>query len=145
MMSEFMGMAIYTKEDIGCALKNYKTNHAKAEYILKDAVTRAELNYKPTWMDRVLYRATDLYKKYQSADQYDNYEFWLQSKGLLKFSEVDSKFIGIFIHSYFFHLDLSNCGNEYNQIRNLYNGGKDCYLNPRQASFVNRFKVMGGE
>lgn len=140
-MADFLGMALYTKEEIGSALDNYRLRVNTARGIVRKQVALAESEYQPSWWYK-LWRELTLFEKYTSERYFmDTYHGWLHDNKYITFSKEDE--------SSFYDIDRKGWGNfymslwetEYNQVKDLFNGGKDCYLNPTQCRFVNKFKV----
>lgn len=146
-MTNFTGAALYTKEEIGKALDNYAIKIDLAEEILKRKVLEAEIGYEPSVWDRLRFIKT-LKEKYEANVKSDpfrgflSYEGWLMCRGYMTLTKQQSDLsqsLQYFVIQYAFSPEWLHM-KEYNQVKNLYNGGKDCYLNPEQAEFVNRFK-----
>lgn len=136
-MSEFTGMALYTKEEIGCALESYKKEIDWANNLLKDKICEAESKFKPTIWDKLF--GNESLKDKQPT--FTRYKDWLYGEGYITFTEDERKRIDTLNRFYnMYCLGGWLDEDEYWQVKNLYNGGKDCYLNPNQAAFVNRFK-----
>lgn len=138
-MSEFLGMALYTKEEIGSAIDNYKTGLESAKTLLEDLINNAENKWHPSWWDK-LWRIETLREKYSDGRSWFNYTSWLLNYDYMEFDNETKETFSPYDFNSTFTYNLSYWGAEYTQIRSLFNGGKDCYLNPNQAKFVNYFK-----
>jgi hypothetical protein len=138
-MSEFLGMALYTKDEIGSAISNYLVRSGNADEVLKSCVRDAEKNWTPSWWDK-LWGVTTLYDKYKGCATWGDYAKWLSSEGYMVFTEEQKEIIKVFTYESMFTFNTSLLESTYKQVKNLTNGGKDCYLNPSQAQFVNYFK-----
>lgn len=140
---EFTGMALYTKEEIGRALEAYDQTVAHPKDLVSAKIKQAELDFEPTWLGKLLGVKTlvDMYKKSDARRSISYDRFVLESK-FVSFTEDEVELLDKYSDKKLFCHKYENWvyGNEYWQVKNLYNGGKDCYLNPNQAAFVNRFK-----
>ena len=69
------------------------------------------------------------------------YEEELFKKGHISFTDLELKRIeSLNAYKNFYCLGIWIFNNQYLEIKNLFNGGKDCYLNPSQAKFINSYK-----
>lgn len=130
---EFNGAALYTAEEIKNALYNY--NQVMCEY--SNILDQAEEKYiednkgKRYWRFFIFPRPMTKYEiLYEGLSEWETTWYKLIRLGYIG-QEVDRDFMFFGKPRY---LDL------YNSIKNLTNGGKDCYLNPDQAWFVNKYK-----
>lgn len=135
---EFKGMALYNIDEIGSALEEYRTSINEMEAIIREKVAQAELDWKPTRWQR-LWGVKTLEEYWGCSDSWRSYYNFLYKEVLITFS-VDEFNMMEHIDGKYFCMNLGNWLTEYNQIKNLFNGGKECYLNPNQAEFVNKFK-----
>lgn len=136
-MSEFTGMALYTKEEIGRALEAYKKELEWGNNTLNHKIFEAESKFKPTILDKLFGNKSLKDKK----PTFTRYKDWLYHDGYLVFTQDEHKRIDNLNKFYnMYCLGVWLFEDEYNQVKNLYNGGKDCYLNPNQARFVNEYK-----
>jgi len=135
---EFKGMALYNKDEIGSALEEYRTSINEVKAIIRGKVAQAELDWKPTRWQK-LWGVKTLKQYWQSDTMWRGYWNFLYKDGIISFNEYELEMLRYLEGSYF-SMRLDTWLNEYNQIKNLFNGGKECYLNPNQAAFVNRFK-----
>jgi len=139
-MSDFNGMALYKEEEIRTSLNNNKKLHNHFNKLLKDAIKltkSVDTSYRRLgflWtVKRTAYEDMEvdcsfLYGKYLYMSD------WLVDNKYL--TEKDRE--GIKQHVRCFE-------GEYYQIKHLFNGGKDVYLNPNQAKFVNIYKNIDVE
>ena len=136
-MSEFTGMALYTKDEIGRALKSYAKEVHWADNLLQTKTKFAEDNFKPSWWQK-LFKIT---LKDTHMDSWKTYYEHLYDKGYYTFSEEEFKRIK-YLNAYknFYYFGNWRFEDECEQVKNLYDGGKDCYLNPNQSAFVNEWK-----
>lgn len=140
-MSEFTGMALYSQSDIKAALTNYRIGLDRAKVLLAKFIKEAEDNWQPNWWDKVRGVVT-LKHKYMDCADYEGYFEFILEENFLQVGEEDYKVLEPHLFMGMFNSDLSRGSTEYNQITNLYGSGRDCYLTPSQAKFVNKFKVM---
>jgi len=133
-MSNFTGMALYTKEEIGKALKNIDSLSNKYEKIEALAVQKTketDASFK-RWGFLWTIKRTAYDDLVSAASIYGYYYYkrqWLLDNGYIDVNQ------GLGIRN---HCD--SWSSTPSQVKNLYNGGKDCYLNPDQARFVNEYK-----
>ena len=127
-MSEFTGMALYSQSDIKVALTNYLAYSTGVVKEVHAAVDSAESNYRPSLWNKLLGK-TEL-KDMRSRFSFMSYEAELAHTGYISFD------------LYFKYEVLIAFGKSYNSIHDLYGSGRDCYLTPSQAKFVNKFKDM---
>lgn len=137
----FEGMALYTEAEIRSALDNYCIGYDKACEALNSLIDAIEsVEYKPSFLYR-LFGVKDLVSRYTFWDEYVvQYRFieWCKKKGYISVPKDYYDIVDPFTPWYtWFKLVKSD---EYTQVKNLFNGGKDCYLNPNQAAFVNKYK-----
>lgn len=135
---EFKGMALYNIDEIRSALEEYRTSISEVEAIIREKVAQAELDWKPTWWQK-LWGVKTLEEYWGCSDSWRSYYNFLYEEVLITFS-IDEFNMIEYIGGEYFCMNLDNWSSEYNQIKNLFNGGKECYLNPNQAAFVNKFK-----
>ena len=134
-MSNFMGAALYTKEEVGKALNNRQILNSKYSKIQNEAVQKTKT------VDTSYRRLGFLWKIERSAydDLVEECSFmfgsyiwrfqWLLANNYI--TEMQEE--GIKLHLHWYEKQVKD-------ITNLYNGGKDLYLNPEQAEFVNLYK-----
>ena len=140
-MSEFMGAALYTKEEIGKALKAYNKEVTWADKLLQEKTKYAESRFKPSFWDKVSGNTT-LYKKMDNM--FMTYAEELFYRDWIEFTDEEySRLDELNAYYNMSYLGSWEYERSYLQVKNLYNGGKDCYLNPDQASFVNKYKTKG--
>lgn len=137
-MSSFTRAALYTKEEIKSALDYYKTEVSWAEGLIKVKVTEAEAKFTPSLWDKIAGHKT-------LSDRLNNmfmtYEEELFRKGYISFTDLELKRIeSLNAYENFYCLGVWIFDKQYSEIKSLFNGGKDCYLNPLQAEFINRYK-----
>jgi hypothetical protein len=135
---EFKGMALYGVEEIGSALEEYRTSVNEVKAIIREKVAQAELDWKPTWWQK-LWGVKTLEQYWKSNTMWQGYWGFLDSEGFVTFNEDEVSKL-TYVDGRDFNMVFYYWSSEYNQIKNLYNGGKECYLNPNQAAFVNKFK-----
>lgn len=134
MMSDFTGMALYNKDEIKSALSNYSDGLGDAQLLLANLILDAETNFTPTWWDS-LWKINTLKAKYkQNSPSNWSYSSWLHVRGYVNLTahEELEDYLG-------WSCRLDRWKDEFDQITNLTSGGKDCYLNPIQSEFVNKF------
>ena len=136
-MSEFLGMALYKEEEIRSALDNFREVYNKVNKMFKDKISVAENNYTPTRWGRFWYGAT-LKDYYRGNNNWQTYYSWLEEGGFITFTEEELVLVFKVNTSCRFYMDKFET--EYRQVKDLFNGGKDVYLNPQQARMVNKFK-----
>ena len=139
-MSVFNGAALYTKAEIGKALDNRKalnTKYIRIEQVAMENTMLVDKSYKRLGFLWTV-RKSDYENMMSDCDfMFGSYLYlhkWLLAKGYINQAESD----GIHNHSHCFSSKVK-------AIKNLYNGGKDCYLNPEQAQFVNYYKDVKTE
>lgn len=129
-----------SKEEIGKALQNRKTLYEKYKNIEKTSMLKTKT------VDRSYKRLCFLWTIYQPDHgiMWRDCDFvfgtYLYTKDWLKDNNyiTEDDAAGINNHVHYFSSVVTD-------IRNLYNGGKDCYLNPAQAEFVNYYKNINLE
>ena len=143
-MSEFNGMALYEEDEIRSALANYREAYNLVIDMLQAKVDKANEAYKPNKLQKFLRGGATLSKYYLNSDTWDSYHCWLHNKGLISFDEKEIEVLAVVDGPCHWrgHLQITlrYWETEYNQIRHLFNGGKQCYLSPTQARMVNKFK-----
>tara|TARA_R110000851_G_scaffold138674_1_gene275452 strand:- start:48 stop:470 length:423 start_codon:yes stop_codon:yes gene_type:complete len=134
-MSDFKGMSLYTKEEISKALNNRESLSNKYKKIGASAVKKTKetdtsfkrwgflWTVKRTAYDDLISDCHMVYGHYYYIGN------WLFAEGYIDVNQKQ----GIRDHCDSWLTSPS-------QVKNLYNGGKDCYLNPDQARFVNEYK-----
>ena len=134
-MSVFNGAALYTKAEIGRALDNRKllnSKYSKIEKLAIKATQSVDVSYKKfgfLWTvsksdyDNLLSSCDFMFGSYLWRHK------WLEDEGYITKWQSE----GINNHCLWYTGELRD-------IKNLYNGGKSCYLNPKQAEFVNYYK-----
>lgn len=140
-MSEFTGMALYSQSDIKVALTNYKIGLDRAKVLLAKLIKEAEYNWQPSWLDK-LWQVKTLHDKFVDSSSYTNYLRYLEIRGYIEFNDEAWEIIGTYYERSLLYTGLSEWAAESHQITNLYGSGRDCYLTPTQAKFVNKFKDM---
>ena len=118
MSDSFNGMALYSKEEIGKALDNKRDLTLYCKKVTNAALDKAkdtETSYKRLGFLWSIFRT-----------EFDDIK-----------EDVDP-FYGRDICN----LHLNTYKSTVKEITNLYNGGKDCYLNPEQAKFINSYKNL---
>lgn len=143
-MSEFVGMALYSQSDIKTALTNYKVGLDRAKVLLAKLIKEAEDNWQPSWWDNLwsLWQVKTLHDKFKSSNTYMNYLSYIETRRYLEFSEEDWDSLQNYYATGWLTSGLFKWDGECHQITNLYGSGRDCYLTPAQAKFVNKFKDM---
>ena len=134
---EFKGMALYNVDEIRSALEEYRTYINEVKAIIRGKIVQAELDWKPTWWQK-LWGVKTLKKVYIRQTFHWGYEYFLIQYKFITFNEEEEALLEIV--GAIGYMDFPLWSSEYNQIKNLFNGGKECYLNPNQAAFVNKFK-----
>lgn len=142
----FNGAALYTKDEISKALDAYDKAVKVREDFIDNKVKLAEGKFIPSWWDK-LHKIKTLKDKYRrwlhgGSFRWTSYHGWCNDNNLLDFSEEDGAWLeelSLYEYTYtkFNQWVYTNISEE---VKDLYNGGKDCYLNPDQAHFVNKFK-----
>ena len=141
----FNGAALYTKEEIGKALTTYENEIKQREEFIAKKVKEAEEKFTPNWKDK-LFKVKTLHDKYwrwyTGGFRWYTYQQWLNIRGYLLITDEEGKWLQKLSHykydsvyfDVFYHTE-TNC-----DVKALYNGGKDCYLSPKQAYFISKFK-----
>ena len=134
-MNTFTGMALYTKEEIGLALNNREVLYDKYATIYRNTITTTkgvDTSYK-RWGFLWKVKRTAHDDMREACDflfgAYSYNHEWLEDKGFI--TKVQSNNISNHLYC---------LKKEYKDIKNLFNGGVGCYLNPEQAKFVNYYK-----
>ena len=136
-MSDFNGMALYEIDEIRSALENYRTTYNKVNQKFKDKASVAEEKYTPTRWGKFWHGNT--LKDYHSNDNnWENWYCWLYDRGFITLTEKELDLVRVVNSSYRFYMDRFET--EYSQVKDLFNGGKACYLSPMQSRMVNEFK-----
>ena len=141
---EFKGMALYSVDEIGSALEEYRSSINEVKAIIREKVAQAELDWKPTWWNK-LWGVKTLEQHWKNDKMWEGlimqgYWSFLYSNDFITFNEDELSKL-IYVDGKEFSMELSYWLSEYYQIKALFNGGKECYLNPNQAAFVNKFKM----
>jgi hypothetical protein len=136
MMTDFRGMAVYNVDEIRSALERYETAIGAVEIIIQEKVKQAELEWQPTWWQKIRGVKT-LREEFQNKDNWWSYNRYLDMYDYIKFNEEQLLLLRYLEYSW---ASYSGWEGEYIEIKALFNGGKECYLNPSQAAFVNTFK-----
>lgn len=141
-MSEFIGMALYSQSDIKAALTNYKIGLDRAKVLLAKLIKEAEDNWQPSWWDKL--RGVRKFNDKKYDKDYFNYIGYMNHKGLLDLDKPEWGNILPYLRMNFtgWRIWTNQLEPEFHQITNLYGSGRDCYLTPAQAKFVNKFKDM---
>ncbi|QXN60223.1 hypothetical protein KUA24_156 [Vibrio phage HNL01] len=137
----FLGATLYNKEAIGVALKSYRAEVTRVEDLLDAEYERANFEYQKTltWFDKVLGHR-NLNQKFVGGWFISVYQE-LFEEGYMKLSEDDiTKVSNLSAYSFPNSLGVWEFEAEYFQVKALFGGDRDCYLNPRQAAFVNKWK-----
>lgn len=139
-MSKFNGMALYTEEEVGKAIENHITIYNKYYQIQRNAIKatkETDTSYRMFGFLWKVERTAYMDMESDCSSLYGTYIYmfdWLKDKDFITSEERK----GINNHVY--------CWNkEYYSIKDLYNDGRDCYLNPEQAKFVNYYKKLNIE
>lgn len=139
-MGNFTGAALYTEDEIRKALHSYEKEVEWADNLLKSKVTYAESRFKPSLWDKIVGNTT-LEKK--TANMFMTKEEQLYRFGWMELTKEEYKRLDdLNRYDKFNYLGVWLYQQEYLEIKNLFNGGKDCYLNPSQAAFVNKYKNL---
>lgn len=147
MAEGFLGAALYNEAEIRKALVNYEASHNKALSLQNVLIQKAIDEYKPNWF----------YKLFSKGSLWDRYRFWRDEDCISEksfhgwvMSDVISLYKGTLSEEHYLILSEHThwysgvvvTRESYRQIKNLFNGGKDVYLNPPQAAFVNYWKNL---
>jgi hypothetical protein len=135
---EFKGMALYNIDEIRSALEEYRTSINEVKAIIRGKVAQAELDWKPSRWQK-LWGIKTLEQYWKSDTMWRGYWSFICTESLITFKEYEWEMLR-YVDGDYFTMRLDNWLTEYNQIKSLFKGGKECYLNPNQAAFVNKFK-----
>ena len=138
--TRFEGASLFSKEEIKISLENYSKEVLYWDARLKSEVTRIKDNnlYKLSLLQKisagnfegVLTNWKGTYKTYQK----------LVEQGYITFTDEEiSRILNISVYKYPYNLGIWVDATLYYSISELYANGKDCYLNPNQAGFINKW------
>lgn len=134
---EFKGATTFPAFTVNRALENYRKEVGWAEQLLKEKVELAESEFKPSLWDKLRGKET-LKDKYNNM--FITYEGDLYMNNLISFNSYELERIRG-LCSNIFYVGIWEYEEEYEQILNLSEGSSP-YLNPEQAAFVNKYKVL---
>tara|TARA_R110002153_G_scaffold58217_2_gene159656 strand:+ start:665 stop:1099 length:435 start_codon:yes stop_codon:yes gene_type:complete len=137
MSDSFNGMALYSKEEIGKALDNKRDLTLYCKKVTNAALDKAkdtETSYKRLGFLWSIFR-TEFDDIKEDVDPFYGI-YWYLEDCLFDRGYLDKKQRDIC------NLHLNTYKSTVKEITNLYNGGKDCYLNPEQAKFINSYKNL---
>ena len=137
----FEGASLFSKEEIKIALDNYSKEVLYWNDRLKSEVTRIKDNnlYKLNIFQKISAGSFEgLLTNWEGT--YKTYQY-LEEQGYITFTKEEKKrILKISVYKYPYYLGVWGEETEFNNIVSLYSDGKDCYLNPTQASFVNKWQ-----
>lgn len=142
-MDGFKGCAKFSSEEVKVAISNYEEIKNHLEKIIKDKVSQAEEDFKPSWWEK-LWGIKSLKEKYKNRNSWTfrSYRTWLFFEGYFTLSDLverDKDLVKLLCTDYDIDLDLWE--EEYKQLKCLINGDP-LYLNLKQSGFVGKFKNL---
>lgn len=145
MVNCFKGVTKVDSDKVLVACTNFKIFVAVAEAVIQQKVKEVEDEWEPSFLDKVFKNVT-LKDKYNKTDRWMTYEGWLMVNHKLyeKFTTKQRDLIELH-SSYKFKSKWFNVwayNEEYNEVKALNGGCRDCYLTPEQAKFVDIYSQI---
>lgn len=141
MKLKFEGAALYQKREIQKSIDNFEFQRKEYKEYYKNVLLDVEANYKPNRMMSFIYGVSLKGRYKESSFKFGYGRFLLENKFLNHIKKsilLDIEKVGV--EEFNGLLSVKNDFYIYKEIKGLFGDGRQCYLNPKQAEFVNTWK-----